>query len=125
MRAGRATSGVAAVAVLLAAAGCGDDDEDLSANAGDDFSVEVGVAPTFDGCDSNGNIVNYAWTIVSTPSNMAEDVGKALREQDENCSFTLEAAMIVDEVGEWTIELEVTDGDGATSTDTVVVDVTG
>ena len=120
----RTTAAGAAAAILLVAAGCGDDDEDLSADAGDDFTVAVGVNPEFDGCGSSGNIVNYAWTVQETPSKMAEDVGKPIREADENCSFTLEAAMLVDEVGRWTIQLEVTDSGGSTSTDTVVVDVT-
>ena len=120
----RRACAIAMTVGLIAVAGCGDDDEDLRADAGDDFSVTVGSSPTFDGCGSEGDIVNYAWSIESTPSKMAEDEGKAIREEDENCSFTLEAAMIVDEVGEWTIALEVTDAGGATSTDTVVVDVT-
>ena len=120
----RRTAALASVAALVVAASCGDDDEDLSADAGDDFSVTVGANPEFDGCGSTGNIVNYAWTVQETPSMMAEDVGKPIREEDENCSFTLEAAMLVDEVGQWTIQLEVTDSEGSTSTDTVVVDVT-
>ncbi len=95
----------------------------LQANAGDDFSVQVGQPPTFDGCASTGQISNYKWTIVSAPDQVSEDVGKVIREVDANCSFTLEAMMGVDEVGEWVIELEVRDGQGNTSTDTVRVEV--
>ncbi len=114
-----------AAVVALAAAACGDDDRGLPvAVAPQDFSVAVGEAPTFDGCESTGEIVNYAWTIRETPSNMDDDVNKPLREQEENCEFTLESNMIVDEIGTWVIELEVTDAEGTASTDTVRVEVT-
>ena len=35
----------------------------LEANAGDDFAVKMEEAPTFDGCSSTGDIVNYKWTV--------------------------------------------------------------
>lgn len=108
--------------VALVAAGCGDDDDELSANAGDDATVAVGESPTLDGCGSSGDIVNYAWTIRDAP--VADDVGKAIKEQDENCSYTIESAMVVDEVGVWAIELQVTDDGGNTSVDTVEITVT-
>lgn len=115
--------GAAAVAFLVVA--CSDDDRGLPvAVAPDDFSVAVGEAPTFDACESTGEIVNYAWTIRETPSNMDDDVNKALREQEESCEFMLESNMIVDEIGTWVIELEVSDADGTSSTDTVRVEVT-
>ena len=117
--------GAAALAVGLPA--CGDDDDRglPVAVAGDDFSIAVGEAPTFDGCESSGEIVNYAWTIRETPSDMEDDIDKAIRELDENCSFTLENTMVVDEIGTWVVELEVSDADGTTSTDTLRVEVTG
>jgi hypothetical protein len=95
----------------------------IRANAGADFSVKVGVAPIFDGCASTGEIVNYHWEIIEAPDKMSDDVGKMIREIDPNCSFTLDANMGVDEIGEWVIELEVSDSNGNTSTDTVLVDV--
>lgn len=98
--------------------------EPLQANAGQDFSVPMGQAPVFDGCQSTGDIVNYKWTIVSPPETMPGDAGKVLREVDPNCSFDLAAQMEVEEVGEWVIELEVRDEAGNTSTDTVTVEVT-
>jgi hypothetical protein len=96
----------------------------LQANTGEDFTVKVGEPPTFDGCASTGEIVNYQWTIISAPEKMAGDASKVIREIDRNCSFTLEAEMGVDEVGQWVIELEVRDGSGNTNTDTVQVEVT-
>jgi hypothetical protein len=95
----------------------------LNANAGEDFSVRVGESPAFDGCASMGDIVNYRWKILEAPDNMPEDVGKIIREVDNNCSFTLTNAMVVDEIGLWKVELEVSDDAGNTSTDTVLVEV--
>lgn len=107
---------------FLLLTGCGGDGS-LSADAGDDFAIQVGESPTFDGCESTGDIENYQWTIVEAPTSMAEDSGKVIRELDTNCSFTLDAAMGVDEVGNWMIELEVRDAAGQTATDRVTVTV--
>jgi len=107
-------------AMLIAACGGG---SDLDANAGSDFSVVVGEAPVFDGCDSVGDIENYEWLITSAPASRADDVGKALRATMDDCSFELESAMLVDDVGDWTIELTVTSGSD-TATDAVTVEVT-
>lgn len=102
---------------------CQGSSEPPQAEAGQDFSVIVGEQPTFDGCGSTGEMINYKWTIISAPEQLADDAGKVIRETDPNCSFTLGAAMGVDEVGEWVIELEVQDEAGNTSTDTVTVTV--
>lgn len=99
-------------------------DEPLEADAGADIFVLVGEHPTFDGCFSEGDIANYMWTIVSAPDEMQQDVGKVIRERDTGCSFTLDAEMGLEEVGEWVIELEVRDAEGNTSTDRVTVEVT-
>lgn len=95
----------------------------ISANAGEDFSVAVGTAPEFDACGSEGVMSNFEWVIVGAPEANQEEVGKALRESLADCSFVLESAMTIDDVGTWTIELTVTGEDG-TSTDQVVVEVT-
>lgn len=108
--------------VFLLAAGCGT--SGLSADAGSDFSVTVGEAPEFDGCDSSGDITNYQWVIREAPADMADDVGKSIRESMDDCTFTLEAEMLATEVGSWEIELVVTDTDDNTSSDRVTVDVT-
>lgn len=106
----------------LLAIGCGSGNS-LSADAGPDTEVAVGESPTFDGCDSSGDITNYQWVIRQAPESMPQDVDKAIRESMTDCSFTLEASMITDEIGSWTIELIVTDHDGATSSDEVAVTV--
>jgi hypothetical protein len=102
--------------------GC-DNDNPLSAEAGEDFSIQIGQTPDFDGCASTGNIDNYRWTIIEAPNKMAEDRGKVIREVDANCSFSLDAAMDVDEVGVWVVELEVTNSFGQRATDRVSVTV--
>lgn len=95
----------------------------LQANAGSDFSIKVGESPSFDGCTSTGDMINFRWKIISAPATKAGDAGKMIREVDEACSFTLPASMGPDEVGEWVIELEVQDSSGNSSTDTVTVTV--
>lgn len=114
---------------LVACDDSGDNDSDsngesapLTADAGEDFTVTVGEEPSFDACESTGDIENYAWTILSAPETVAEDEGKVIREVEPNCSFTLEDPMVVQEVGEWVVELEVQSGD-ETATDTVTVTV--
>jgi len=117
----RYTKYIALFWLMLAAAACQSDS--LTANAGQDFTVSVDSAPAFDGCASTGEIVNYKWIISGAPSAMISDVGKVIRAVDVNCSFTLEANMGLDEVGEWVIDLEVRDPAGNTATDSVVVTV--
>lgn len=112
--------GLTMLIASLAAAGCGSGG--LSADAGEDFSVDQGEAPEFDGCGSAGDNLSYQWTIVEAPADMADDVGKVIRESIQDCSFTLESDMEVADVGVWVIELTVTDGD-QTETDQVTVTV--
>jgi hypothetical protein len=105
---------------------CGDEADPITplrANAGADFSVQVGQSPRFDGCASQGDIQNYQWTILETPSNKATDVGKIIREVEADCAFTLEDTMVIEEIGEWVLQLEVRSADGSTATDTVTVTV--
>ncbi len=112
----------ALLALLLVAGACGDSN-DLKADAGEDFSISVGESPQFDGCGSDGDIQNYRWVIVAAPDIMDGDAGKVIRETEPDCAFTLEAAMEVQEVGSWTVELTVTDGTDS-SVDSVTVEVT-
>lgn len=95
----------------------------IKADAGEDFSVQVGESPIFDGCNSVGDITNYSWAITKAPESMAEYDGKVIREIDHNCSFTLTASMLADEVGMWEVELTVSDASNRMSRDTVSVDV--
>ena len=107
---------------LLLVGACGGSN-DLDADAGSDVSVTVGQPPTFDGCDSQGAISNYTWAIVGAPDSSPDDEGKILRQVDSDCSFALENDTQVDEVGDWVVELTVSDQDGNTDTDTVGITV--
>lgn len=114
-----AQAAIGVLFLVLAVAACSD--TAATADAGSDFNVAVGSSPTFDGCGSTGDITNYRWTIVEAPEKMALDVGKVIRNIEPSCSFTLEAAMLAQEVGTWVIELTVSDDAGDTDTDTVTV----
>lgn len=116
----RLLTGLLVAALTFSA--CGDDGA-LEADAGADFTVEVGEKPEFDGCNSTGQIDNYAWQITQAPADMADDTGRYLRETSSDCSFVLESTMVVADTGQWTIELTVTDDGGGTSTDSVTVTV--
>ena len=111
------------LSIILGLIVIGCSDSPLTADAGEDFSITVGESPNFNGCNSAGNINNYRWTIVEAPAAMAGDVGKVIRDVDANCSFTLEAAMGLQEVGEWVIELEVSNQSGERHTDQATVTV--
>lgn len=117
----------------LALVACSDDEDEggadsndaaapLTADAGDDFMVTVGEVPTFDACRSTGEIENYSWTVLAPPEAVPDDAGKLIREIEDDCRFTLDDAMVIEEVGEWVIQLEVRSGD-ETQTDTVTVTV--
>ena len=118
---GRLTALLIAAGIALAA--CGGDSGSLVADAGDDFTVAVGEVPTFDGCGSEGEFTNYEWTIIEAPDSQPDADGKPLRTLMADCSFELENAMIIDDVGEWTIELAAISGE-TEATDQVVVTVT-
>lgn len=121
-RLSRASRLAAALAVFgFFAAACGGGSS-LTSDAGEDFSVTVGTAPEFNGCDSSGEITNYQWVITGAPETSADSEGKTLRSEMNDCNFTLESAMEVADLGTWTIELTVTDGSD-TATDVVQVEV--
>ena len=96
--------------------------ETVTANAGTDFSVMEGEAPTFDGCESDGPIASYEWRIVEAPAGRETTEGNVIH-TDTACSFALVAEMVVDDMGDWVIELSVLDGDGNNAVDTVTVSV--
>jgi hypothetical protein len=112
--------GLTMLTASLAVAGCGSGG--LSADAGEDFSVNRGEAPEFDGCGSEGDNLSFRWTIVEAPADMADDVGKVIRSSIQDCTFTLESDMEVADVGVWVIEMTVTDGE-TIETDQVTVTV--
>ena len=116
--------GVLLFAFALVATACGgssDDGGSLAADAGEDFTIAIGDMPQFNGCSSTGEITNFEWNIIDAPTD--DGAPQMIREVDPNCGFVLESAMVADDVGEWVIELTVTDGSSSAS-DTVTVTVT-
>lgn len=87
-----------------------------TADAGLDQSKHVGTLVTLDGsqsADIDGTIQSYKWTVVTDPSeNVALSDSTAV-----NPGFT------PSKVGDYVFELQVTDDDGAQSTDQVTVKV--
>ena len=94
----------------------------LEADAGPDFSVAVGESPEFNGCDSAGDIQRYEWTITDAPAASTSAIGMTLS-ADGGCSHIVDS-MDVDDLGVWTIELVVTDSEGTSATDQVMISVT-
>lgn len=84
-----------------------------SANAGADQSVETGTLVTLSGSgsDSDGTIASYSWAQTGGTT-------VSLSGSGANRTFTPSAA------GTYTFQLTVTDDDGASASDTVVITVT-
>ena len=86
----------------------------------------VGCSSTDDsGTNPTGGTDVGEEVIEDRGNDLSDDVGKSIRDSSPECSFTLEAAMVLDEIGTWVIELTVTDSSGADASDTVSVDVSG
>ncbi|WP_436935879.1 PKD domain-containing protein [Halovenus marina] len=89
-----------------------------TADAGDNQTVDEGTTVALDAAgsaDSDGSIETYAWTQTDGPSVTLSDASSAAPTFD---------APDVDSPTTLTFELEVTDDDGATDTDTVTISVT-
>lgn len=117
----RGLASLAVAAVLFASAACGEDDDPLSGNelpqasAGPDQTLSDNDSSgsesvTLDGTastDQDGSITSYRWTEAAT------EIG------------TGETPTVILTVGTHTVTLTVTDDDGATDTDQVVITVIG
>lgn len=99
------------------------------ANAGPDVTVRVGEMATFDGCQSvdldGGQIEYYRWYIMGTPEGRENQVGRVLREGDDAALWTSDKPMTEEDLGQWVIELKVTDDEGQSATDDLLLTVTG
>lgn len=96
------------------------------ANAGNDQTVEAGKIMTYDASgssDPGGSIVTYEWKITGAPPGHESIIGKILNSGPE-AKWTTPWVMKSSDVGQWTMELTVTDNEGNTAVDSMVIAVT-
>jgi hypothetical protein len=97
------------------------------ANAGPDITVHLGETVSFDGFSSvdldGGSIVYYRWSIRATPEGRQDEAGRVLQEGPDAALCTTDLAMKEDNLGQWTIELRVTDDEGQSATDEMMLTV--
>lgn len=105
--------------IFTSGGGGGPANQSPVANAGTDQTVHVGDSVTLDGTGSNdpdGNTpLSFAWSITSQPA------GSTAVLSDPTASMP---SFTPDKVGDYTIQLVVTDTLGASSSDTVVISTT-
>ena len=97
------------------------------ANAGPDVTVSLGERASYDGSGSvdldGGHIVYYHWRIAVAPEGREDEIGKVLREGATAAIWTSDTAATQEDLGEWVIELKVTDDEGQSATDDMTVTV--
>jgi hypothetical protein len=97
------------------------------ADAGPDVTVHVGETVSLDGSSSidldGGQIVYYHWSIRAAPEGRQDEVGRVLREGQDAAMCRTDLALSEDNVGQWTVELKVTDDEGQSATDEMVLTV--
>ena len=97
------------------------------ANAGPDIIAHVGETVSYDGSLSvdldGGEIVYYQWKVTAAPEGREEEIGRVLREGEDAAVWTTESALTDEDIGEWVIELKVTDDEGQSATDDLVMTV--
>jgi hypothetical protein len=97
------------------------------ANAGPDIFAHVGETVSCDGSFSvdldGGNIVYYRWSIAAAPEGREDQVGSILAEAADAMICTMDLPLRDENLGEWIIELEVTDDEGQSGTDDLKLSV--
>ena len=97
------------------------------AHAGPDILVHVGGTVSYDGSLSvdldGGNIVHYEWRITAAPEGREDHIGRVLREGEDAAIWTTHTPVQEEDLGEWIIELKVTDDEGQSATDDLTLTV--
>jgi len=97
------------------------------ANAGPDVMVHVGEVFSCDGSSSvdldGGKIVYYHWRITATPEGRDEEVGRVLLKGEDAVSCPTDLLLSSEDAGQWIIELKVTDDEGQSATDDMMLTV--
>ena len=86
-----------------------------TADAGPDQTADVGATVTLDGSESSdpdGDTLTYSWSIDTQPSESTASFSDAT---------VARPSLTLDEVGEYRIQLSVSDGNGGTAEDSVLV----
>lgn len=86
----------------------------ITCNAGSDVQTSSDSNQALSGNATNGTAVTWAWTILSKPSSSSASITSA---SSQNATLTG-----IDKGGAYTCKLIVTDGDGFTDADRVVID---
>ena len=97
------------------------------ANAGTDITVHVGESVSYDGSHSvdldAGKIVYYHWRVTGAPEGREDEIGRVLREGEDAAVWTTDAVMAKQDLGQWIVELTVTDDEGQSATDDLTLTV--
>lgn len=97
------------------------------AYAGPDTLVHVGGTVSYDGSLSvdldGGKVVYYQWRITAAPEGREDEIGRVLREGEDAAMWTTDTPMLEEDLGEWIIEIKVTDDEGQSATDDLTLTV--
>lgn len=97
------------------------------ANAGPDLTVRIGERISYDGSQSvdldGGRIVYYQWYVMSAPEGREDQIGVVTREGEDAATWTTPSPVGEEDLGEWVIELKVTDDEGQSATDDMTLTV--
>jgi hypothetical protein len=97
------------------------------AYAGPDVTVRVGEKVTLDASQSadldGGPIVYYQWKITVAPKGRDDQIGRVIQEGADAMIWTTPQAAEEQDVGEWVIEVKVTDDEGQSATDDITLTV--
>jgi hypothetical protein len=99
------------------------------AHAGPDITARVGERVSYDGSLSvdldGGKIVYYHWRVASAPEGREEETDRVLHEGEDAAVWSTDTPLTEQDMGEWVIELKVTDDEGQSATDDLALTVVG